>query len=221
MAESLTVVVMGPFWPSWPQPPGSGADGGHAALGALDAVEAAVGGGDSNRAAAVAALRQRRKSRHLSCRRAAAGAAGSAGEVPRVAAGRAEAIFGGTLVAHLRRVRLAQNNRPRRPDPLRDDVVGVGNVVLEDEGAVGGADALGGVQVLDGDGNAVKGGQVVAPHDRRLGVLRPADSHVADDGEVGVELRVEAVDATQVELDKLHGGDIPRSRSCRAASRRG
>ena len=77
----------------------------------------------------------------------------------------------------------------------RDHVVGVGHVVFEDEGAVGGANALGGVQVLDGYGDAVEGGQPGAAHHGCLGVLRPFDGHIAYHGEIGVELRVQAVDA--------------------------
>ena len=111
-----------------------------------------------------------------------------AGGVPGVAAWGTKPVLGRSLVAHLRRVGLAQNDGPGRPDSLRDHVVGVGDVVFEDEGAVSGADALGGVQVLDGYGNAVKRGQTVAPHHGRLGVLRPLDGHISYHGEVGVKL---------------------------------
>ena len=188
---------------------GAGGDAGHASLGSLDAEEAAVGGGYADGTAAIAALGEGGKAGYLSGGGAPAGAAGCPGGVPGVAARGPQPVLGGTLVAHLRRVGLAQDDGPGRPDSFRHHVVGVGDVVFEDEGAVGGADALGGVQVLDGYGNAVQRGQTVAPHHGRLGVLRPAQSHVADDGEVGVELRVEAVDAAQVELDKLDGGDLP------------
>ena len=167
----------------------------HSTLCSLDAVEAAEGGGDANGTAAVAALGEGGKAGHLSGGGASAGAARSSGGIPGVAARRPQPVLRGTLVAQLRCVGLAQDDGPGRPDSLRHHVVGVGDVVFEDEGAVGGTDALGGVQVLDGDGNAVEGGQAVAPHHGCLGVLRPFDGHIAYHGEIGVELRVQAVDA--------------------------
>ena len=61
-----------------------------------------------------------------------------------------------------------------------------GTMVFEDEGAVGGTDALGGVEVFNGNWHSMEGSQGVAPMHGGLGLSSPLHGHVSHHREVGV-----------------------------------
>ena len=92
--------------------------------------------------------------------------------------------------------------------PLDDDVVLVGDVVLEHAGAARGPDALGRVQVLDGHRQAVERADGVAAGQGRLGVAGLGHRLVAADGEEGVKVPVQLLDAAEEELRHLHGREV-------------
>ena len=70
------------------------------------------------------------------------------------------------------------------------------------------ADALGRVEVLDGHGQAVERADRVAAGQGCFGVAGLGHGLVAADGEEGVELPVERLDAAEEELRHLHGGEV-------------
>ena len=84
----------------------------------------------------------------------------------------------------------------------------IGYVGGEDLGAAGGEDARGVELVLDGDGDAVERAAMFASGDFFLCLLRGGEGVVAADGDVAVELAVDAVDSFQVGFDGFNGGDF-------------
>ena len=187
--------------------PSHAAELGDPALRRLDPVDAAEAGRNSDGASAVAARRQRAQAGGQRRPGASAGAARRAARVPGVAAV-AQAALGAPQQAELRRVRLAQDYRARRSHPLHDYGVGGRHPVFEDERAAGGANARRRLQVLHADGHAVQRAQVIAPHHGVLGVLRGGLSLVSGESQVRVELRIQTVDALEVEPDELDRGDL-------------
>ena len=86
----------------------------------------------------------------------------------------AEKVLGGAGLAELGGVGLAEDDGAGLPDSLYGDGIFVGDVVSEDVAAHSAADALGELQVLDGDGDAVEGPEVVAAGHGVLRPLRPS-----------------------------------------------
>ena len=90
----------------------------------------------------------------------------------------------------LRHVGLADEDRPRLPDPLDQQVVVVGDGVGEDRRAVGRPPALQRVGVLHREGQAVQGAQHVAARLRLVGLRRGRPRPLDVEGHDRVELGV-------------------------------
>ena len=84
----------------------------------------------------------------------------------------------------------------------------VGHEVRQYPGTAGGAYPLGPHLVLDGDGDSVHRAADVALHDFLLGLPGGPEGLFAGDRKVGVELEVQVVDAVQVCLGSLDGGQF-------------
>ena len=137
---------------------------------------------------------------------AAAGAASEAVEVPRVAVvpvalGRAEGELG--------QVGLAQQDGARFLQFRNGRGVLVGEEVGHQPRADGGADAPRPDLVLDRHRDAVHRAEVVPGGDGPLRFLSGGHGLAAADGQVGVELEVQAVDAVKVGGCSLHGRHFP------------
>ncbi len=79
------------------------------------------------------------------------------------------------------------------------------DVVFEDDGSAGGADAAGHLVIFDGDWETVEWAEIVASHDGFFGGFCLLQCDVVGDEEVGVEVMVEVVDALEEEFDKFDG----------------
>ena len=138
---------------------------------------------------------------------AAAGGAGISGTVPRIS-GRAPVVIDAVAGGELAHVELAEQDCAGVFEVGDYGSVVVGNVGREDLGAAGGKDAGGVELVLDGHGHAVKGATMLACGDFRLGLTSGVEGVVAADGDVAVELAVDAVDSFQVCFNGFNGGDL-------------
>src|SRR5439155_8661853 len=94
----------------------------------------------------------------------AAGATGGEREVPRVPRGLHQQVVAHVLVAEGRRVGLAEDDRPGAAKPARRGTVLGGDMVLEELRAEGQPATGDRLQILDRDGDAVQGTELVAPH---------------------------------------------------------
>ena len=180
-------------------------------MGRLDAGYAAEAGRDADAAAAVAAGGQGAEAGGQRRRRAATAAAGRVVGVPRVAAGFADEVLGGAGLSELGCVGLAQDDGAGGLDALDDDGVDLRHPVSEYGGAQGGGHALGQLQVLDGDGDAVERPQSVAAPDGFVGSAGIGQRLIRAEGQVGAEPRVQLVDALVEQLGEFHGGDFTGS----------
>ena len=88
------------------------------------------------------------------------------------------------------------------------DGIFVGDVVSEDVAAHGAADALGELQVLDGDGDAVEGPEIITAGYSCFCGRGRLPGEVCGHGKIRVELGVKGVDAVQEEVYELSGGDL-------------
>ena len=202
---------MGPDWEkrfAGGRAPADAAIAGHPELGGLDAVDAAEAGGDADGASAVGAGGEGAEARYEGRARASAGAAAGALGVPGVAAGIAEEVLRGAGLAELGGVGLAEDDGTGLPDAVDDDGVFVGDVVSEDVTAHGAADALGELQVLDGDGHAVEGPEVVTAGHGCFGGGSGFSGEVGTDCQIGVQLGVKGVDAVEEEVGQFSGGEF-------------
>ena len=132
-------------------------------------------------------------------RSATAGASGGAGGVPRVFAGNAEGVFACADEAVFGAVCFAEDDASVFEDAVEECGVVEWDVVFEDYGPAGGADATGHLVVFDGDGKAVERSEIIAVHDCLFGGFCLVQSDVVGDEEEGVQLRVDALDAVEEE----------------------
>ncbi len=176
---------------------------------ALRPDDAAAGGGNADRAAAIGAERERPHAGRDRHRRAAA-------EPPQVWAWLSgierpaeERAFGEGLVAELRRGRLADQDRRRRPGRARPRPHRrVGHGIGEERRALRGRDALGIGQVLDRERDAVQRAQRLAGHQLRLGDLGFGAGAFGADRHEGVQFGL-LLDAGERRFDRLDGRDGP------------
>ncbi len=164
---------------------------------------AAPGGRVSDRSAAVGALRHRTESgddrRGGTARRATA----AAFEVPRVATRRVRRGLAHVEWSELRCHGLAEDREPGTADPGHELVVTLRYPISPQRSAVRRADACGVVEVLDRDRDTVKCGQLCAARQGLLSSARGVERVLTAHGDVGTELRVDALDPVEVHLDEL------------------
>ena len=109
----------------------------------------------------------------------------------------------------LHQVSLAQQDGAGLGEPARDEGIAGRHVVLEHDRSPGSGYAGHIHQILHRNRDALKGAQIVAAGDRLLRRLSRGQSPIRGHGDEGVELRIQAVDALQVILGELDGGDLP------------
>ena len=90
-------------------------------------------------------------------------------------------------------------------DAVEECGVVLWDVVFEDDGSAGGADAGGHLVVFDGDGQAVEWAEVVAVHDGVFSGFGLFDGDVVGYEEESVELVVDVFDALDEEFGQLDG----------------
>ena len=172
----------------------------------LEPDDPAPGGGVANRAAAVRALRDGAQSRRDRRRRPARGAAAAQLRVPRVAPGRVRGRFADVRQPELGGDRLADDDESGGPDSGDGVVVVVGDAVVPGRGGIGRADARGVVEVLDRDRDAEERREAVtAGRELALRIAGACAREVTRHGQVRTDLRIDALDALEVELDELGG----------------
>ena len=96
--------------------------------------------------------------------------------------------------AELGDVGLADDHRTSPPETLDEQCVLHGDVVPIDGRAIGGADAGGVDQVLDGDGEAVERADRLTAGEGAVGGGGLVAGAVGDEGADGVDVRVDALD---------------------------
>ena len=176
------------------------------AIGGFVADDAAIGGGAADAAAGAGPHRAEDEAGGDGCAGAAGGAAGGVVEIPGimdfavdfvvVAAGEFEAVV------------LADKDAAGVVEVGYGGAVGVGDVVFEDLGAVGGADTGGVVDIFDGVGDAVEVAAAVACGDFGFGAAGGVEGAVGTEGEEGVELAVDGVDSIEAGLGEVYWGDF-------------
>ena len=180
----------------------------NAALGRLEAVDAVQAGGDSDAAAPVAALRHRGEAGSHRGARTAAGPSGSPLGVPGISAGTVDQILGGAGEAEFGGVGLADDDPAGVLHPLHAEGVAGGDLIGRNR-AVGEADALDALQILDGHGNSVQRSQRLARQDRRLRLPRLFQRQIVGDGDEGSQPGIVTVDPLQRGLHQLHRRQLP------------
>ena len=178
-------------------------------VGGLEPHHAAKRSRIPHRAAVIRAQRAQAQARGQARRRPATGSPGNPLRVPGVARGAVERVDGRTPVGPLVHVGLAQDHRPRLPQPRHHRGVEIGNAVLQHLGARGGADAARRDVVLDGQRNAVERPAVLAL--AYLGLRRPGvlQRLVPRHRDVGHQFWIQPLDPRQHELGQLNRGQLP------------
>ena len=177
-------------------------------VGRLEADQPAQRRRNADRAAAVRAETDGPESGGHRGRRAAARAARCALEIPRVARGAEERIVGERLVAELRGVGLAEDDRAGRAQATHRDGVFFRDQVGEEPGAAGGAQAARVEHVLQRHRYSVEWTERLALHHRDLRLA----GHDAGEGgrhqAIGIETRVELLDTSEQSSGQLDGGQL-------------
>ncbi len=99
--------------------------------------------------------------------------------------------------------------------PLYDQRVVVGDEVLVDQGAEGGAHALGREEVLVRHRQPGQGPDLLAAREGVVGGAGPVQRILRREGDDGVDLGVDAFDLRQVRLHHLEGGQLLRANAPR------
>ena len=116
-------------------------------------------------------------------------------------------------------VRLADADRARLANALDDQIVLLGDVVAEELGALGGADAGREVEILVGHRQAVKDTERVAAGNRLVCTLRALEAALGKQTDDRVEARVHRFDALEVCGHHLDGRELPTPDPVREISR--
>ena len=152
----------------------------------------------------------------------AAGLAGGVAVTPRVV-GRAVGRVRGAAHGQLAEVELAQQDGAGRLEAGDHRRILGWHVVRVGAGAVAGENALGVELVLDGHGNAEQGsanGGFVAATYGFVHVRGGSQGLFTAHGDVGLDVAVDGVDATEVGVDRVGGGEIPVADGGRGGLRR-
>ena len=165
--------------------------------------------GNTRRPAPVTADGEARHARRHGDSGAAAGGAGDTGGIPGVVCLARQQGLGAGEGGEFRSLCLAENNSAGGAQAFHQNLIAIGNMILVDHGSLGRAKALGVVKILDRNGQAVERTQAVAPHHRRFGGLGLGAGTVVVDGNVGVEGRLQLLDALEKVIDHFDGGYSP------------
>ena len=136
-------------------------------------------------------------------------------EVPRVAGRLVQA--GGEAKGKFVHSELTQQDGPGLAEAGHHGGIAVGNAVFQHLGLARGADARGVVEVFKGDGYTVEGAAVVTREYLRLGLPRGIHGGIGKEGDVGLELVVDGLDAVKECLGKFDGQTVGGSLSAMAA----
>ena len=180
----------------------------HPAVARLQPDHAADGGWHADRAAGIGAQGAGDHARRHGGAGAAAGTGRGAGQVPGVVGGTVVGRIGGRSEGELVGGGLAHQHRARLPQAHHRRGVGGGDVVSQDAGAGGGADARRLVEVFQGNGHA---GQrpALAAGQGRVGGHRLRQGQVGRHRDEGVEGGLQPLQPLQSRLRQLHGAALP------------
>ncbi len=194
----------------------------HSAERRLVAVDTRPRGRDADRAAAVGALGERHQPVRHGRRAAARRAAGVVRGVERIPGRTEEVVVGDAAEPHHRAVRLADQDRAGLLDALGEHAVGVDHEILERAHASERARPAGleVEQVLHRRRHAVQRAQLLAGHDRALGLLGALARIVVALEHEGVEARVALLDALDDGVHDLDGRELPAPDASRHLRRR-
>ena len=182
---------------------------GDAAVGRLQPDNAAVVGRLPDGPAHIAADAQGRHTGGDSRGLSAAGAAGGAAGHPRVLGAPVDQVVGLPPQGELRHVGLGDKDSAGVLQPLHHGGVGRRDVVLEEPGTAGSANAGGVHAVFHGERHAVQRPPIVAPQDRGLRLPGPVH-HPIGKSDQGVQRRVHGINAVEVSLRHLHRRHFPQ-----------
>src|SRR5579859_3351519 len=129
--------------------------------------------------------------------RATTGRAGGALEVPGVARRWPDQVVAHVLVAEVGRVRLAEEDCASRAQAAGDAAVEVGDKVLEEFGAVRGAQSSRRLEVFHRDGQTVQWPEWIAAHDRRFGCPRRISRALGVEGHERVHGRLQTLGSVE------------------------
>ncbi len=185
---------------------GEDASAADATVGGLEAYGVAEGGGDADGAPGVAAHGHEAEVGGDGGTGATGGAAGDAIGIPGVADGAEVGVRRGDAIGEFVHVGFAEEDGAGGGEFFGDGGVGGGEVVLEEQGAEGGADTFSFEDVFEGDGDAVEGAAGEADGEFAVGLVGLGEGVVGGDGEEGVEAGVVLLDAGETGFGESAGG---------------